>query len=148
MIAVGPLRARHEAGVLAYFLRRTGSVELAWDLAEETWAAAELAARRAGDPAHCWLFAVARETLRESLRAGRVCDRARRKLGLPFDEPTEADVRWVREVATEDRLGELVAGLQPALREAVMAYVPCREAAALAARLESRRWARGIAAAR
>ena len=142
MDALGAIRSRHEAGVLAYFLRRTGSVELAWDLAAETWGAAEIAAGRArpgGGLPDGWLFAVARETLCQSLRAQRVSDRARRKTGVGDDVLTPAGAEWVREVATDDRLAELVAGLPPAMREAVMAPVPARDAAALAARLRVRR---------
>jgi DNA-directed RNA polymerase specialized sigma24 family protein len=134
------LRCRHEDGVLAYFLRRTGSAELAWELSAETWATARLKIRRRGGalPPPAWVFAVARETLRESLHAGYVPDRSRRRAGAGRVELTDAGVRWVSEVATEASLAALVAGLQPALREAVMAPVPPRDAAALAARIRVR----------
>jgi DNA-directed RNA polymerase specialized sigma24 family protein len=131
------IRCRYEDGVLAYFLRRTGSADLAWELAAETWACAELQlSRRNGvDPTPAWLFAIARETLCRSLRGGRVADGSRRKAGCGRVELTEAGARWVRDVATEDALAALVAGLQPALREAVLAPVPRSDAEALAARL-------------
>ena len=135
------LRHRCEDGVLAYFLRRTGSAELAWELSEETWATVQIAGRRgrAGDdPQAAWVFALARQTLCDSLRAGAVPDRARRKAGVGRCELTEAGVRRVREVATAESLAELVAGLQPALREAVMAPVSARDAAERAARLRER----------
>jgi hypothetical protein len=135
------LRCSHEAGVLAYFLRRTRSAELSWDLAAETWAAVGHGCGRRGvrdQPPPEWVFAVARETLCRSLRAGRVVDDARRRAGVGPVELTEAGARWVREAATEECLAQLVAGLQPALREAVMAPVPLRDAADMAARLRRR----------
>ena len=132
------VRARYEAGVLAYFVRRTGSAELAWDLAAETWAAAALSwrrSRRAQSDPGSWLFAIARATLCESVAAGAVRDRARRKLGGPAGELTPAKETWIREAASDQRLAELVAGLAPAMREAVLAPVTHRDAAAIGARL-------------
>lgn len=134
------LRCRHEDGVLAYFLRRTGSAELAWELSAETWAAARIDLDRrwdAGSPPPAWVFAIARETLGQALRAGRVPDRARRRSGAGPVVLTEAGARWVRDVATEESLAALVEGLEPALREAVMAPVPRADAAALAARVRT-----------
>ena len=135
---IARVRARHEAGVLAYFVARTGSAELAWDLAAETWAAAELSlrrSRRAPDDSGAWLFAVARSTLCESLRAGRVSDSARRRIGAPREELTPECESLIRDAASHRRLAELVAGLAPAMREAVMASVTARDAAAIGARL-------------
>jgi DNA-directed RNA polymerase specialized sigma24 family protein len=135
---IARVRARHEAGVLAYFLRRTDSAELAWDLAGETWAAAELSlrrSRRVPDDSGAWLFAIARSTLCESIRAGRVGDRARRKLGVKLDELTPEVETWIRDAASHQRLAELVAGLAPAMREAVLAPVTPRDAAAIGSRV-------------
>lgn len=125
------------AGVLAYFLRRTGSAELAWELSGEMWATARLKSGGAHPPP-AWVFAVARETLCESVRAGSVPDRARRKAGVERVDLTEAGARWVRETASDEGLTALVADLQPALREAVMRPVPARDVAALAARIRVR----------
>lgn len=135
------LRGRHEAGVLAYFMRRTRSAPLSWDLAAETWASVELAGRRArgGEVPPEWLFAVARDTLCAALRAGRVPDRARTKAGAPSAPLTAERARWVEDVATEDELAALVAGLHPALRQAVMAPTSASEAAALAGRVRPAR---------
>lgn len=132
---VGSLRAQHEAGVLAYFLRRTRSFELSWDLAEETWAVVALASRRRSEPPPEWVFAVARDTLAAALRCGQVPDRARRKAGLPRLTLTAERTRWIRETVTADDLAELLAGVQPALRQAVMAPVAARDAAVLRARI-------------
>ena len=135
---IAVVRARHEAGVLAYFVRRTGSPELAWDLGAETWAAAELSlrrSRRSASDTGSWLFAIARSTLCESLRTGQVTDAARRKLGAAPAELTPARLNWIRTAATHRRLAELVAGLAPAMREAVLAPVAPRDAATIGARL-------------
>jgi hypothetical protein len=67
-----------------------------------------------------------------------VPDRARRKTGVGQVELTEAGVRWVHEAAEGDGLAALAADLEPALREAVLAPVPSRRAAALAARIRVR----------
>ena len=132
------MRARHEAGVLAYFVARTGSPGLAWDLAAETWASAELSLRRTHrvpEDSGAWLFAIARSALCESLGAGRVSDAARRRLGVPREELTPGKEIWIRDAASHRRLAELVAGLAPAMREAVLASVTARDAAAIGARL-------------
>ena len=134
MEAVERVPARHEAGVLAYFMRRTRSPDLAWDLAAETWAAAALL-NRGGEPDRDLLFAVARETLCAALRCGQVPDRARRKARAPRVPLSAERSRWVCDVATPDELEGLVAGLQPALREAVMAPVSASAASALAAKI-------------
>jgi RNA polymerase sigma-70 factor (ECF subfamily) len=132
------VRARYEAGVLAYFVRRTGSAELAWDLADETWATAEVITRRScrppGDPG-AWLFAIARATLCDSLHRSRVRDSSRRKLGTGPAELSPVGQDFIRDAANGAALAELVAGLAPAMREAVLAPVTPRDAAALAERL-------------
>lgn len=81
----GRFYLRHEDPVLAFFLRRTRSAELAADLTAETFARA-LQSRRAfelsrGQP-RAWLFGIAKNVIAESVRQGRVQDAARRRLGL------------------------------------------------------------------
>jgi RNA polymerase sigma-70 factor (ECF subfamily) len=82
---------RHERAVLAYFVRRTGRADLAADLTAETFARA-LAGRHRFDPGEgperAWLFGIARHLLADSLRAGRVEDSVRRRLGI---EPLTLD---------------------------------------------------------
>ena len=141
MDPVSALCSRHEVALLVYFQRRTASVVLARELADETWAAARLAARRhrpgRGTP-EAWLFAIARETLTASLRAGRVADRARNKLGIVPASGGGRSAHGISETASDERLAAFAAGLPPALAEAVAAEVPARDAAALAARLVAR----------
>jgi RNA polymerase sigma factor (sigma-70 family) len=81
----GRFYLRHEDAMLAYFLRRTRSAELAADLTAETFAQA-LQGRRSFDAslgsARGWLFGIAKHVLSESIRRGRVQDAVRRRLGL------------------------------------------------------------------
>ena len=71
--------------MLAFFVRRTGSGDVAADLTAETFARA-LAGRERFDPsfgdAGAWLFGIARNLLATSLRRGRVDDSMRRRLGI------------------------------------------------------------------
>ena len=63
---------RHVAVVLGFLARRTGSYELAADLAGETFAGALLGCRRYrpdGAPALAWLLGIAQNKLRESAGA-------------------------------------------------------------------------------
>lgn len=76
---------RYVPAVTGFFLRRVGDGELAFDLTAETFAAvaAGCGRFRAGEaPAGAWLFGIAANKLRESLRRGRVEADARRRLGL------------------------------------------------------------------
>ena len=77
---------RYETPLVGYFLRRTGNVEVAVDLASEVFAAALAGAHRyrsaPGRTAAAWLFTIAQNTLRDSLRRGRVEARGRRRIGI------------------------------------------------------------------
>jgi RNA polymerase sigma factor (sigma-70 family) len=126
----GTFYERHFASVLAFFRRRTAGPEEAFDLAAETFAAALSAVPRYApgpEPAAAWLFAIARNTLRESIRKGRVQDQARRALSM---EPVVLDdeaVALVEEMASGPVL-ELLAGLPTDQRRAVEArYLNERE---------------------
>jgi len=70
--------------VLAFFRRRVSDRELAFDLTAETFAAVVVGAGTyAGEaPPVAWLFGIARNKLRESLRRDRVQEAARHRLGL------------------------------------------------------------------
>jgi RNA polymerase sigma factor (sigma-70 family) len=84
--AFAQLYDRYETALIGYLLRRTGNVEVAVDLASEVFAAALGAAHRyrpaPGRTAAAWLFTIAQNILRDSIRRGRVEARARRRVGI------------------------------------------------------------------
>jgi RNA polymerase sigma factor (sigma-70 family) len=84
--AFAELYDRYESALIGYLLRRTGNVEVAVDLASEVFAAALASAHRyrpaPGRTAAAWLFTIAQNILRDSLRRGRVEARARRRIGI------------------------------------------------------------------
>jgi RNA polymerase sigma factor (sigma-70 family) len=131
---------RHLDGVLAFLRRRVAQPELAFDLAAETFAAVILAApdrRGEGEPA-AWLYGIARNKLRESLRRGRVEDAARRRLGLEPVDLHDADLSAVEEraAAGATQLSAMVDELPEATRQALVArVVDEREYAEIAAEL-------------
>jgi RNA polymerase sigma factor (sigma-70 family) len=76
---------RYENAVVGYFTRRTRDPEVAADLTAEVFAAALSSARRyrpETPTAAGWLFTIARNTLANSLRRGRVEAHARRRVGI------------------------------------------------------------------
>jgi RNA polymerase sigma factor (sigma-70 family) len=76
---------RYEQAITGFFVRRTSTPEAAADLTAEVFTAALTAAGRyrpEGSTAAVWLFTIARNTLRSSIRRGRVEDRARRRAGM------------------------------------------------------------------
>jgi len=102
----------HLDAVIAFFQRRVGDRELAFDLTAETFAAVVVSAGSyAGDaPGVAWLFGIARNKLRESLRSDRVADAARRRLGM---EPIALDDAALQRV--EERAGSGEGALMRAL---------------------------------
>lgn len=120
---------RYEAAVVGFHLRRTGDRELAFDLAAETFAAAIVSSPRfdptLGSPAG-WLFGIAANKLRESLRRGQVEANARRQLAMAPVAFTDDDLERVDDLASisdERSLSDLLAGLPDANREAILARV-------------------------
>ena len=93
---------RHEDAVLGFFRRRTGSPELAADLAAETFARA-LAGKGRFDPARgeasAWLFGIAHHLMAASVRRGRVEDDVRRRLGMEPLVLDDTDVERIDELA-------------------------------------------------
>jgi RNA polymerase sigma factor (sigma-70 family) len=104
----------HLDAVVAFFKRRVGDRELAFDLTAETFAAVVVSAGAySGDaPPVAWLFGIARNKLRESLRRERVADAARRRLGM---EPIVLDDAALERV--EERAGSGDGALAGALAE-------------------------------
>jgi RNA polymerase sigma-70 factor (ECF subfamily) len=118
---------RHLDPVVAFFRRRVAQPELAFDLAAETFAAVVVgAANYEGDaPPAAWLFGIARNKLRESLRRGRVEDAARRRLGMEPVVLDDEDLERVEERAAAGSapLVRELAGLTEETRTALLARV-------------------------
>lgn len=120
---------RYEAGIVGFFLRRTRNRELAFDLAAETFAAAIVSSARfeaERGSAVGWLYGIAANKLRESLRRGRVEADARRALAMNVIGITDDDLDRVDELASledERSLVEMLSGLPPAQRSAILARV-------------------------
>jgi RNA polymerase sigma factor (sigma-70 family) len=115
----------HLDAVVAFFQRRVADRELAFDLTAETFAAVVVSAGSySGDaPPVAWLFGIARNKLRESLRRDRVADAARRRLGM---EPIVLDDEALQRVeeragSGESALTRALEGLPEATREALLA---------------------------
>lgn len=104
----------HLDAVVAFFTRRVRDRELAFDLTAETFAAVVVSAGAySGDaPPVAWLFGIARNKLRESLRRDRVADVARHRLGM---EPIALDDVALARV--EERAGSGESDLTRALQE-------------------------------
>lgn len=122
----GRFYLRHEDPVLAFFLRRTRSAELAADLAAETFARA-LQGRAGfdgslGEP-RAWLFGIARHVLADSVRRGRVQDSARRQLRLErlqLDDDAIARIDQMTGEAATEALMQLPAEQRQAVEGRVL----------------------------
>jgi RNA polymerase sigma-70 factor (ECF subfamily) len=116
---------RHIRGVLAFFRRRVGSAEVAYDLTAETFAAALEASPRyepRPEPARGWLYGIAWNKLHEAQRRGRAEDTARRALGMAPIVLTDEGLERIEALAG-DRGLELLSGLPGGQRDAVRARV-------------------------
>jgi RNA polymerase sigma factor (sigma-70 family) len=116
-----------ERRVLGFFMKATGSPELAADLAAETFARA-LESLDRYDPARGradqWLFGIARNVLGSSYREGRVEAGARERLGmgvLVVDDHAARAIARLNEGGEEAELA--LAGLPEEQRRAVEARV-------------------------
>jgi RNA polymerase sigma-70 factor (ECF subfamily) len=121
--AFGEFYRRHVHEVQSYFRRRVGSVETAFDLTAETFARALRAVPRyepRPEPARAWLFAIARNVLSESLRRGRVQNRARRALEMEPIVLDDTDVETLEMLADTPAV-EAADDLPPDQRSAVLA---------------------------
>jgi RNA polymerase sigma-70 factor (ECF subfamily) len=124
------LYERHAVAVHAFHLRRCRDPHAAQDLTAETFAQAWLARGRfrdrAGGSAGPWLFGIARNVLRASVRARRIEEAARVRIGLAsrIDQGPPAappDESWLED---DDVLDGLPAGQREAIRMHVVDEVP------------------------
>lgn len=153
----GRFYARHEDYVLALFLRRGSGPELGADLTAETFARA-LVARRAFDPSRGaprgWLTGIARHVLADSLKGGRVQDRARRTLGLErlcLDDEAIARIEELTGDVALAALNELPGDQQLAVRGRVIgeaAYDDLARALRCSPSVARQRVSRGLRALR
>ena len=127
--AFGVFYRRHRGAVLRFLLERTRRADLAADMCAETFARALEQADRFDSqraPARVWLFVIASSVLIDSVRRRQVEDRARRRLGMPARELSDADLERVEELVAAEQgpdVAELVAGLPPFQREALLARI-------------------------
>jgi RNA polymerase sigma factor (sigma-70 family) len=106
--AFGLLYERRHELVLAFLLKRTRNAEVAMDLMAETFAAAlvTLVDRPPSieGSAAPWLLTIARNTLVDSYRRGRVESAARARLALEPLPISDSDVEQVLQIAAETDL--------------------------------------------
>jgi RNA polymerase sigma-70 factor (ECF subfamily) len=126
--AYGDFFERYQAVVLAYLLRRTRQREAAADLSGEVFARALLAVHRGRgaveDPAAGWLLTIARNVLLDSVRRGRVEERARRELGMERLALTDGDLERIDAQTDDlDRVVALVGQLPEGQRAALKARI-------------------------
>jgi RNA polymerase sigma-70 factor (ECF subfamily) len=118
---------RHLNGVVAFLRRRVPAPEQAFDLAAETFAVVALTAGefRGEGAATAWLYGIARNVLRGSLRRGRIEDAARRRLELEPTALTDDDLAAVdeRAAAGAEPLRAALAALPEPTRRALLARV-------------------------
>jgi RNA polymerase sigma factor (sigma-70 family) len=110
---------------VAFFKRRIGDRELSFDLTAETFAAVVVSAGTySGDaPPVAWLFGIARNKLRESLRRNRVADAARRRLSMEPIVLDDIDLQRIEERADsgESALARALQELPETTRTALLA---------------------------
>lgn len=114
-------------GLLVYFTRRCYDAQLAVDLVGETFARAFARRRRFRGAsvveAEAWLWAIARNALRDALRRGRVEREALRRLGVQTPQLAEDEIARVEQLAGVSDLRTAIAqaldALGPAQREAL-----------------------------
>jgi RNA polymerase sigma factor (sigma-70 family) len=118
---------RHLPAVVGFLVRETGDREVSADLAAEVFAAVLLAAQRFRPrnigSAGPWVRGIAQNKLRESLRRGRVEDRARQRLAFEAEVLTNDDLARVDELGGGGGVTELVDGLPERQRAAVRGRV-------------------------
>lgn len=124
--AFGRFYDRYEAAVVGYFLRRTVAPEVAADLTAEVFADALAAAARyrpEAPTAAVWLFTIARNTLSNSVRRGRVEAGARRRAGMAPIELEEDSLARLTAADGDRWVSEMLDRLPTGQREAIKARV-------------------------
>lgn len=118
--------ARYERPVAAFFVRATGSGELAADLTAEVFAQS-LGSVGRFDPslgtAAGWLFGIARHVLARSREKGQVENRGRRRLGMPVLALDDELIERIESLTTAGRALELLDTLPAEQRRAVTARI-------------------------
>jgi RNA polymerase sigma factor (sigma-70 family) len=118
---------RHLDPLLAFLGRRLPAAEQAFDLAAEVFAIVALSPSefRGDGSASAWLYGIARNVLRSSLRRRQVDDAARRRLGVEPVPLTDVDLAAVqqRAVAGAGTLTALLEALPEPTRRALLARV-------------------------
>jgi RNA polymerase sigma factor (sigma-70 family) len=120
---------RYVDSIVKFFMRRVADPELAFDLTFQSDRA----------PAVAWLYGIATNKLRESLRRRRVEVAARERLRLDPVAIVDADIERIEEIASSalPGLDDLVAALHEEQRDAIQArVVEEREYAEIAAELQ------------
>ena len=110
--AFGTFYERHAEDLLRFFARRTLDPDAAAELTAETFAEAFASRHRyrergvGGGP---WLYGIAKHKLSRFFRDGAVDARARRRLGLPDREISDADYERIEELIDFERVGRAIA---------------------------------------
>ena len=110
--AFGTFYERHAEDLLRFFARRTLDPDAAAELTAETFAEAFASRHRyreRGVGAGPWLYGIARHLLSRFFRDGAVDARARRKLGLPERQVSEADYERIEELIDFEQVGRAIA---------------------------------------
>lgn len=147
---------RHVEDILAFLRRRSGSAELAADVAAEVFATVLLRARRfdpeKGD-GRTWLFSIARHKLIDAQRRGSAERTAQRRLGVPAFTLEDADITAIDALgnAAEAHVAALPAEQRDAVRGRVLdeeSYEELAQRAGVSPAAMRQRVSRGLATVR
>lgn len=125
--AYGAFYRRYNRVILAFFVRRTPTPDVAADLTMEVFAAALQAAQVGTDPLPQypagWLFGIARHKLADSYRRREADSNARQRLRMEPMSLDDDDLRRIDELTDETRVLELLDALPEGQRDAVWRFV-------------------------
>jgi RNA polymerase sigma-70 factor (ECF subfamily) len=125
--AFGELYARHEALIVAFHQRRVRNPEVAADLAAETFAQALASRARfvADGPGSAvrWLYGIAGNVLRRSLRQASVEQRKMERLRLDRPDLDDAHLAAIEAAGDEMAVLRALSALPSEQRDVVRAYV-------------------------